>query len=328
MNIRPDFQQAIVNQILNRYDKQAQAIDALMKLLHLKKDAVYRRINGERKLTPDEISILATHYQLDINKMLGAFPGGLQFSFNHLQQPVKGYMDYLKQLETTTNAMLQVDGLKVYYATQEIPIFLYMLWPELVAFKFYIHGLTSWSFDYLKDRPFSFGLIPFHELEVARKMAIEYQRIESIELWSPTILDNTINQIRFVADINRFESKKDALDICHYLEELIQFAQKSTEHGYKRKDSTEGTFQLYSNELASTGNTILAVGENRKKLYTSFATPNFLVTEDEALCDYMEEWFQIFIKRSVYISRHSGAATTRFFAQMKEKLKRLKAYLE
>ncbi|MCG8328639.1 MAG: hypothetical protein MI974_13185 [Chitinophagales bacterium] len=327
MTNRPDFQHAIVTQILNKYQKQAQAIDALMKLLQLKKDAVYRRINGERKLTPDEISILAAHYQLDINKIVGPIPGNIQFSFNHLQQPVKGYMDYLIQLETTTNAMLQVDGLKVYYATQEIPIFLYMLWPELVAFKFYIHGLTSWSLDYVKDTPFSFGLIPFHELEIARKMAIEYQRIDSIELWSPTILDNTINQIRFVADIGQFKSKKDALDICHYLEELIQFAQQSTERGYKRKDSAEGFFHLYSNELASTGNTILAVGENRKQLYTSFATPNFLVTDDEALCDYMEGWFQIFIKRSVYISQHSGAATTRFFAQMKEKVKRLRAYL-
>ena len=323
------FQEGLVSQILKLYPGKRQAVQELGRLLGLKDDAIYRRINNERRLSIEEVEALAKHYNIDLNTLVGTTPGRMSFYFNHFQAPVKSYFDYLKRLEATFSRISSYKGVKVYYATQDIPLFLYMQWPELTAFKLYIHGLTNWSFEYLKERPFTFELIPFTELEIGRQIAMKYNYLNSVELWSSNILDYTLNQVRFIAASGRFKHKDDAFEICHFLKELVRVAEQQAIRGSKSRDNEHnGNLQLYYNELASTGNTILVVGENQQTLFTGFVPPNYLVTEDAALCQYTEEWFNTFKQRASYLSMHTGEASGRFFSGLKQKVEDLKLYLE
>jgi hypothetical protein len=199
-----------------------------------------------------------------------------------------------------------------------------MQWPELVAFKFYMHGQTSWSFDYLDDRPFSFELTPFQELEMARQIANHYSFFDSTELWSTGVLDTTFQQVRFVVETGRFKNREDALDIIHALEEMIRFAERSTQLGYKRKDSKKGRFRLYHNQFISTGNIILAIGPHNQRLYAGFAAPNFVMTEDRSICEYIERWFQSATACSESIEQSRSAAFSRYFGRMRQQLEGLR----
>jgi hypothetical protein len=323
------LQELLVGQILKLYPGKRQAVKELGRLLGLKDDAIYRRINNERRLSIDELEVLSRHYNIDLNALVGTSPGKMSFYFNHFQAPVRSYFDYLKRLEATFSKIISYKDVKIYYATQDIPLFLYMQWPELTAFKLYIHGLINWSFDYLKERPFSFELTPFTELEIGRNIAVRYNYLNSIELWSPNILDHTINHVRFVANSGRFKHKEDAFEICHLLKELVRVAEQQAIRGSKNRDREySGNLQLYYNELASMGNTILVAGENQQILFTSFVAPNYLVTEDAALCKYTEEWFNTFKHRAAYLSMHTGEASGRFFSSLKQKVEDLRLYLE
>lgn len=324
-----NFQELFVEQILKLFPGKRQAVKELGRLLGLKDDAIYRRINNERRLSIEEVEVLARHYNIDLNALVGATPGRMSFYFNHFQAPVKSHFDYLKRLEATFREISNYKDVKIYYATQDIPLFLYMQWPELTAFKLYIHGLTSWSFEYLKERPFTFELTPFTDLEIGRQIAVKYNYMNSIELWSSNILDYTLNQVRFVAASGRFKHKEDAFEICHYLKEMVRVAEQQAIRGSKARDGEHnGNLQLYYNELASTGNTILVAGENQQLLFTGFVAPNYLVTQDAALCQYTEEWFNTFKHRSAYLSMHTGEASGRFFSSLKQKVEDLRLYLE
>ena len=153
------IQSLLFEKILEKYPRKAQAIETLEELLSVGKDAVYRRLRGDTFLTPDQMELLAKHFKISIDQLTLEDNTAILVSFNAFEQPAQNFHEFVSNIYNQINQLSKLPDAHFYYASHEIPVFHYMYFPELICFKFFVWGVTSWGFEYLKDRPFSFDLI-------------------------------------------------------------------------------------------------------------------------------------------------------------------------
>lgn len=328
-----NLQTRLFEKILEQYPRKSLAIEALEELLSVGKDAIYRRFRGDTFLTPSELEILAKAYKISLDKLVFTNSNEVMVSFNAFEQPTQSFHKFVANIHQQIKRLNELPNPHFYYASHEIPVFHYMYFPELICFKFYVWGVTSWGFEYLKDQDFSFDLMPHPVRELCEKSIELYNRVPTTELWSLGIVDNTLNQIEYVATVDRFQNPSDGLLLCDKLLQLVQHMKTMAENGKKHAVETkphEGSveFNLYHNELVSTNNMMLVNSNSGRYLVATFCNPNFFRTMDEKLCDYTEEWMERIISQSNSISTHSAKSRDWFFKRLEKKIKAVRSRIE
>ncbi len=332
-----DLQQALVENILGQFAKKAEAASALMEILSINRDGIYRRLRGEKLLTAEEVGKIAVHFKISLDDLLFDSSEKGFFTFGWRNRKIKSFWDYLVQVNEQAVRLSKEPNLKVYYTTREIPFFLFMMFPRLLSFKMYLYGLTTWQLDYLHQEKFHFDLVLPQEIELARETSRLYCSVDTIEMWTSAIVDQSLNQIEYAAMSNHFRDKETGMAVARETMELVEHCRLMAETGLKflpghSPQSGVGKFDLYNNELASTGNTILAISDRMKVLYNVFDSPNYLYTTDNFLCTAMADWFDKVLVHSVSISFHAEKNRSFYFNRLRDKvdqtLQRLELTLE
>lgn len=327
------FQTNFFDQILQKFPKKSQAVEELSDLLSVGKDAIYRRLRGDTLLTPDELKILALKYHISLDAMIYDTTNTVFCNYNAFTQKVTNFQQYLEGILAQMHQVSQLPDSYIHYASVEIPLFYYMYYPELIAFKLYVWGSTTWNFEYLDKRKFSTDLLSYPTLQLNEELYKTYNTLPSTELWSLGILDNTLNQIEYISVIDRFEKPSDALLLCDVLTALMQHLKSMAKHGHKFSPKTSphtggGSFDLYHNELYSTNNTIFASTIAGQMMFTTYCNPNFLTSTDPRICEFTADWFKTIISKSNAISTHSDKGRNWFFSRLERKIKAVRNRIE
>ncbi len=321
-----NLQNALLEQILSLFEKRAQAVERLSDLLGIGKDAVYRRFRGDTLLTPDELAILSREFNISLDSLVFGETDTVFFSYDPISRELNNFEDYLTRfLEELQSGALET-GAHFYYASSELPLFLSCFYPELIKFKLYIWGVTALDFEYLKNKPFTFDMIPFPVMRVADQIAQVYKKMPTIELWDDNILSNTLTQIEYHLSMGRFQDNNDALVICARLRDLTFHMQALAEKGqkflpgHKSEEVMGEEFTLYHNQIMHTNNTVLGVHKNGKILFSSLCNPNVLKSTDQKLCNYVHEWMEKVLSKSNSITAQSERDRQKYFNRLRMKI--------
>lgn len=326
---QPSIQEKIFELILSRYPRRADAVDALCEILHSSKDPVYRRLRGDTLLSPEELMTLARHFHLSLDALVYGQSDHVVCSFNAFSRKVNDFSDYLTGYVADLQQMRQLPGIHLYYASAEIPVMTYNFLPELISFKLYIWGRTSWNLDFLRDRPFDFDLVTPPVLRLSQAVLDHYLHIPSTELWSLNIVDNTLSQIEYHVYSGGFRDPNDAVVLCEKLVVWAAHMKAMAAVGKKfplgsQPSDKSGELHLYHNELVFTNNTALIHSELGRAVYSAFSNPNFLKSTDPKLCEYAETWFASVIAKSNLISLSAEKGRDWFFQGLVKKIERVK----
>lgn len=327
------FQLQVLDRVLDHYPKRSNAVAALSELLGLGKDAIYRRLRGESILTPDELSQIAQHYDISLDALLFAGGDKVFFSFNAFRAKPTSFAAFLEDVHQQVEQATLLPEVHFYYASMEVPVFHYQYFHELIAFKLYVWGRITWDLAFLQNRPFSLDVVTYPDLQKSDEILSLYNRLPSTELWTLRLVDNTLNQIEFVATIGQFAEPHLPLLLCDKLSALLEHMQSMASKGYKFSvqagpDAEGASFDLYHNELLSTNNTILVESPAGDFLYTTFANPNFMVSADPRLCDYSKEWLKTALSKSVPIGTNAEKNRMGFFQKLLRKVQTVRSRLE
>lgn len=318
-------QDEFLDRVSARFPKKMEAVDFLSKLLHLGKDAVYRRLRGEKTLTYDEVVLIATTLNISLDQLIYKKGEVISFEFSGLQRQANSFDEYLNGLIIDIAGLAKLTDAHIYYASSEIPIFLYCFFPELIKFKLFVWGRSVWNLAALQEQTFRFDLISPPTIKLTHELLDHYKTIDSTELWNANIIDNTLNQIEYHVNSGLFQNPKDAFVLYDKLEKLINHMQSMAKAGSKfligqHADERSSQFNLYHNEMIYTNNTILVKAEEGMALYTSFGNPNFLKSTDEKVCRFTSAWFSQILEKSNSISQQSEKDRAMFFQSLMNKL--------
>ncbi len=329
----PDFQRRILDQIISRYPKKSHAVEHLSDLLDISTDGIYRRINGQTVLSADELVKIARHSGQSLDQIALEDAHHLIFTYNQLPEPITSFEGYLKGVASNLSQFVTQEDMRIYYASHEIPVFLYYAYPRILSFKLFMYGLTVWTFPGLEKKKFHFDLVSQEAHRIASQMANVYAAMSTDELWSVGILESTLGQLEYLAEVERFENPEDAITICEELLELVGHLHQMAEAGKKfprggSPGPASGNFNLFYNQFTYTNNIILAILPSRKVMFITIHHPNFLRTTNAAICDWQAAWFERMMKTSISISVHSSRERDRYFNSLRRKVLQTRENLE
>jgi hypothetical protein len=322
------LQQQLFDRILDGFPKKSDAVESLRNLLHVSKDAIYRRLRGDSLLSPSELALLARHFHISLDELVYQGSDRVYFSFSALNSATHSVEDYLLGLHDNLNRLEHLPDVKVYYTSSELPIFYYFLFEELAVFKLYIWGRSAWDFDYLKQEPFNVRLISPHAVALSREILDLYFRFDTTELWSINIFDNTLNQIEHHFISGAIAQPEQALLLCDRLSDLAAHLQNMAAYGRKFKPRLSpdhgAPFALLHNDSLYTNNTIFVDAPHLRRVFSTFGDPDYLVSSDERICDFTHQWLQRLMGKSVLISAQAEGLRSGFFHQVKRKIEATK----
>lgn len=324
-----DLQAQVFEQIQAQFSKKADAIKALAELLDMGQNAVYRRVRGESLLTPTELSKITQHFGLSLDGMIYQTSDTILMSFPSVTQSTKDFATYLDSITHNMQALLQSANAHIKYAAAEIPLFHYCFFPELIAFKLYTWGKTTWDFEYLNQQTFRFDLIPPAAHQAAERMRNRYLKISSTELWSLNVLDNTLNQIEYYYESGDIPNPADAMLLCEKMLALVKHLKLMAIKGKKfplgaKSMDNRADFKLFHNEMVYTNNTIIISMDSRKAVFSTLSNPNFVRATDPRVTQYIDEWFDKIMVKSQPISSVAEKARNKYFNRLIKKIEQIK----
>ena len=332
-----NLQTRLLDAVLARFRRRADCVDVLCRILNSSKDPIYRRLRGDTPLAPEEIAVIARHFNISLDGLVFGPNENVAVSFNGFSRQVNDFADYLQNYVADLEQIHRLPGCRLFYASSEVPVFSYMYLPELISFKLYVCGRTTWNLDYLRQRPFDFELVTPPVIRLSQTILDYYNSMDTNELWSLGIVDNTLAQIEYHVHSGGFRDNADALMLCDKMLEWAEHMRSMAAEGRKfnrgaKPHEAGASLQLYHNEMVYTNNTLLIVSDVVKVVYAAFSNPNFIKSTDARLCNYVEDWFSNVIAKSAPITLGAEKSRDWFFKGLVKKIetvkRRIQAHLE
>lgn len=325
--IKKSLQYFLFQQIKQKSTDPKESAAEIATLLELATSSVYRRMNCETNISMDDLMKLVQHFNISLDNLLFTNTANVSFDFPALVNPIQSFDGFIKSIEEDLLFMRQHKDMKISYASKDIPVFHFFNFKELTLFKFFIWGRTIWELPKLQDKKFNLDKFSVGKKVLKRTESVLdlYNKIEGTEIWSTSILDNTLSQINYYVYSELFEKPEEALLLCKQLRALLDHLYEIARLGQKFSYGVEpakekGTFSLYQNELTLINNTILAQSRKFNAVYLTVDTPNFMKSDDDKLCAYKKEWFEKIKRRSQLISVEAERSRVRFFNQLNKRL--------
>jgi len=315
-----NLQIKLFKQLKTQLSPHQKLVYLVMEQLQLTRSQAYRRINGTVPVSLDELKILTEKFELSIDDLLSE-PSSVQIRFSASLRMNESYLEFLQQLSQTLLHVSQMKDVQVQYATNEFPIFYTFMFPDLVKFKIYMWNRTFWK-NGKKQGLFTLDVANPDELAIANTIQEQYLSIATIEYWHIRMFDNTLSQIHYAIESGFFKDRKEAEQLIEHLHKGLQHVASMAEQGHKRwigdtATTQRATFQLYLSDLPTNVHFLVTQGDNRQ-LFSTFDNPNFMHTQNKAICDYSARWFENLQNKSVLISQSGDKARNQFFHRMKK----------
>ncbi len=295
----------------------------IAKILNLGSGAVYKRLKGETLLNLSEIALLTQHYNILLDSLFQPEKAKVTFEFAPLLHPVTHLEQFLTEIRDLFVRLARLPGVRMYYSTTEIPFFHYLFYPELTAFKLYMWNRTIWELPEWEDKPFNFNIITANPRlqKLCAELTGIYCSIPSTEFWPSTLLNNTMNAVKYCTDSGAFEEKHAAGLLREQIESLILHQREMAKSGLKfrpleKPGPAAAEFVLYHNEITHTNNTIMVEWDKGRTVFATFDNPNYMVTSQPDFGDYASHWFFKQRKRALLIAREGEKHRNAFFVQL------------
>lgn len=316
-------------EIIKDKNPELKLVEIISRDLEISSDSAYRRINKRISFSLDELLFLAKKYNISVDNLSGIErPKDLvlfQFVFHDHDYDFK---EYLKNILKNFEIISQTNS-KLIYLAKDIPIFYNMGYPFLGKFKTLYYLKTMLNQIAYQDTTFS-AFENYSEFEsLAAQINEKYYKIDSVEIWNLETSHSVISQLEYYYNLG-YVSAHEALmileDLTKLIKQVLSFAeleQKFSKNEAPRKDFVN--YKLFFNEVFAADNSIFAKGPALKAAFLPSINLKYMTTTDPHFCNYIEDVFDLVIKKSTLISGVNERDRKMFFNYTFDRIEKMKA---
>ena len=299
--------------------------EKLSELLGISIDSVYRRIRGEKELSFDEMCILCESFQISMDQLLNLSEGMVLFQGRFLQSGVFSFEDYLKEMLDKLRQINSFEKKQLIYQNKDISIFFYLLFPDLIAFKYYVWLKTHFQFPELNKIGFSFDLLTSEHRLLIKQINKEFMSIPSVEIMNPDNILTDLRQIEYCKATKIFQGEEVLQRLYKSVEDMISHMEMQAQIGKKfipgeLPDVNACSHTLYVHDFHFGDNETLAILDDQKVTVLTHSAINFISTFDTEMGEYSWAFIQNIIRKSTLISATGEKSRTRFFNLIRERI--------
>lgn len=280
---------------------------AVSNTLGISSSNAYKRIRGDSKLTADELFLLLTEFDIDLQE----FEGITELT-SHLSairpsfiRDVSSLTRYLEETRGMLSAMTNM-GHTLYYSARDMPLFHYFFSDNLARFK---HLIWLRSTNYSESKNLRMEDISLGILWNSRELFDLYGHMTTMELWSERTISNMLVQINFVVE-NFILEKDEARLIIEDLRQLIKHLQANCQE--------DSAHQLYLMPYLNMANNAYIETHGIKTVFLSFADINYIRTSNASMCADMKMWFEEQKLLAIHLNRNPVRADRLFRLYLKQ----------
>ncbi len=307
-------------------------VHEISELLGISYDSAYRRIRGETELTLEETKLICNRYKLSVDALLNIRSHNIIFNSMAIGPQGINVHTWVANLVEELKQIHAAHTKEVIYSAKDIPIFHFMEFPLLWAFKLYFWEKELLPIPERAESQFCRDL-PQGVEEVGKTMLSYYNRIPIVEIWNRETFTSILRQLEYCYVSGYFRSKDDVVDICNQLEEMFRHLMRQATLGYKffrgtEPQGVEGMFRMYHNEVILGDNTICICRDNTRSVHFTYNVISQLVTADPEFCPIVEGSLKNLMQKSTLISGTSEKERNKFFKGIFDKIRELPASLD
>ena len=296
---------------------------ALCREMGISTSILYKRLSGQSQFTIGEVAFLMQKYGLSFDRWVWKNQGYSLFTNPAHNNHVHSLESYLMTLQHLFKSLDHIKDPLIHYAARELPLFYYFSQPKLGAFKLFIFGKVVWNIPaYAGSAPFSYDLFSPFVLNSLSELWDKYASLNSVEIWNPNVLDNTLQQIIYLLELRQFQNPEDALllikmfeDMISHLKQMIQGCKKINSKG-----AHKGSLALYNNRIMHTNNMIIAGGEDKQMLFITHSNPNFLTSDDSSVINHTLTWMKQLIQYASHVSVSEDKVSEPLLSTLEQKV--------
>ncbi len=313
------------NHIRSKIPAHISFVEEIAELLNISNDSAYRRIRSEKPLGLDEVQILCNKYQVSLDHLLHIKSSTVIFSYDKVDLS-GGFNRYLHFVAHSLEQFNSLQNARMYFYSKDIPIFHFMPFPELRAFKYFFWKRTVIGIPELARQQFNGETDDQESVELSKKIEELYTQIYSIDIWNAESVSVTISQIELYRQSNIFSDKEVLLKVYSQLVELVDHLEIQLQAGRKilynqHQRQGDAVYDAYINEALIGDNTIYVQSDTRQITFINHNGLSFMPTQDTDFCAYTYKHLQNIIRKSTHISVVGEKERSMFFNALREKIR-------
>ena len=316
-NITMNIQKDLFEIIKAKISAQFKLADVLCDILEVSSDSAYRRIRGEKELSASELGKLCNHFGISVDAILNRSDNNVIFRYTPLDvTDINNYVRYMQQLASTIETLSTTNSQEIIFAAEDIPMFHFMPFPELIFFKLYAwHSSVCNTYDTYEE---FVGKLEQKEVLMNCYKSIEnsYNRIPSAEVWTIDTIEPILRLLDYYHEMDSFTDKETPVLLCTQLLEMINRVAKYTEDQAKEV----GAFRLHLSPVNPENSFMLVKSKEQLSVTIKLFTINSIMTSNQTFCKETLKWIDNIIVKSTLISGTSARERFRFFQSMKNKV--------
>ncbi|HTK22047.1 MAG TPA: helix-turn-helix transcriptional regulator [Mucilaginibacter sp.] len=320
-----DVQAMLFNHVRARLPEHLSLVDEVAELLNISNDSAYRRIRGEKTIALDELRTICNKYRISLDQLLLIQTNTVIFSGNKADNVSFGFKEYLRDIVKSLELFKTLPNPHLYYYNKDTPIFHFMPFPELRAFKFFFWKRTLMTYPDLARQQFTGEETDDETNALAEKIIALYNQVPSTEIWNEENIHSTIRQIEFYRQSNIFIDNQVLKKVYEQMDMLLDHLEIQAEVGKKFLPGHQplpnaAPYDIYVNECLIGDNTIFVDSDKRQITFLNHNGINFTATQDQSFCDYTFRNLQNIIRKSTHISRVGEKERSMFFNNLHQKI--------
>ena len=301
--------------VFARFSKKSLLVEALMSLLHLEREAVYRRLSNRVSFSIHEVVKISSEWNISLDEITGKSSGKISF----LMQPINYLDPSEKEMRFLQDIVQSINDLKDFPETEFMDICNKLPRQLLAGYgslnQFY---LFKWMYNYgNKRKPVPFAQVMISEEK--RQLTVDYYRaIKNVALtnfiFDRMIIANIVNDISYFHSIQMISNKEKELlkkDLYALLEYLLEVAA----HGCYPE--TQNKVNIYVSELNIDTNYSYTFSKRKNICFVHVFDKFEIYTYDAGMAADFKKWMQLMKKSSVQISEVDNRSRIEFFAKQR-----------
>lgn len=323
-----ELQQSFFSYIKTKIPSNISLADELANVLAISNDSAYRRIRGEKLISLEEISKLATHFKLSLDQVFNLKASDFTvFSGKYVRPDNFDFDMFLKQLLNDLVYLNSFKNRELIYFCKDMVVFYWYAYPELAAFKNFAWMKTLLQFPQFAHKPFEYGVFEKSLLETGSKITKQYVMMPGTEIMNVSNIHTTLYQIEYYKTARMFRSDEDLKAIYRQLHEVVDHLHAQAELGLKfmpgeKPGPLSPEYSLCVNDFVVGDNSILVTIEGTSLSYIIHNHVNYLCTTDEKHTSYHQSFLKNVMSKSILLSKSGERLRSGFFYLIHEEIEK------
>jgi hypothetical protein len=313
--ITNELNTGLVNAVKEKLPSKDNLANALMDILYIGKEAIYRRLRGEVPFTLTEAAVISRKLGISLDKMIGvSFRDNAVFDMNIVSsdKPFEAYYSILEKQVDLFRSVKEDETSEIGTSSNIIPQTLSLKYNMLSKFR-----LFKWMYqnENIKCKHFEEMEIPQKMVEKQKEYSDLVSHIHSVDyIWDNMIFSHLVNDIQYFCSIHLItDEDKDRLK-----KELFLLIDEMEELSARGKSKAGNDVKIYiSNINFEATYSYLDTSSTQLSLIRIYSI-NSITTQDQEMFRGLKEWIQSLKKFSTLISESGEMQRIQFFKQQRE----------